>query len=85
MIEKLDKHEEVYNVLHRWDTRNNRHHDWESDVVENSTSGHIRGNPLTGPIIRAFNPFLALILDSHVIARNWRNWRVKKNYNDHPM
>lgn len=85
MIERITKHDEVYNELHRWDNKISRHFDWENNLMQKSTSGVIRKNQDVGEFVRGLNPIMSLLVDYPVYVRNWKNWRVDKYYNDHPM
>lgn len=85
MIERLTQHEEIYQARHRWDNLPNRHYDWEDNAMRRSTSGVIRTAENSGAFVRGLDPQVTLLIDTPVVVRNWRNWRVEKFYNDHPM
>lgn len=85
MIERITKHDEVYQAEHRWDNDLNRHYDWENNVMQRSTSGVMRTNEVSGEFVRGLNPLMTLLIDYPVYVRNWKNWRVDKYYNDHSM
>ena len=82
-LEKDRQITELYELKHRHDSRRYRHYPWEDNLLKKTTSPYMWQNDIMNGYFLKIEKIAVLILEQMNFARNFFNFTVNKDYNDH--
>lgn len=82
-IEKDLQIKELYNLKHRYDSKNHRHYPFEDNLLENTTSKYIWYNPNMNTYLTMLQSMVVLMVQKNDLVRNYFNFTVTKYWSDY--
>ena len=75
--------QELYGLKHRYDSKSYRHFPWEDNLMKKTTTPYMWQNETMYNYLLKIEKMTVLMLEQINFARNFFNFTVDKDYNDH--
>ena len=74
---------EIYDIKHRFDSKNNRHYDYENTLLKKTTPSYLWKNDNNNMFLSKIQKITVLMVEQVNLARNYFNPTVHKYYDDY--
>ena len=74
---------ELYELNHRHDSKSYRHFPWEDNLLKKTTTPYIWNNENMNGFLLKIEKMAVLMVEQMNYARNFFNYTVDKDYDDH--